>query len=315
MDPNLKAQVPRPLSANIPPQGPWPNLVFPPLQHPQSHSPVPHTYLEQLYIDDMPNPSTSANVDSQQQYQSHGLLPPSSSRSQVYQPIVLAPPWDRRPEYNALPSGALSQAENRRSTLGNADGILPNLSGRPAAIIGMAIPAIPAIPMKDADGKFPCPLCDKTYLHAKHLKRHLLRHTGDRSYMCVLCNDAFFRSDILKRHFQKCSLRRGNPTGVGHLAHRRAHLEKAQTASAVSKSVPGDISSSVPASNGTVRTTFGEEAVNGVAVVPGQYPRYVEEQPLGYPMQPVGVLSRGEVYHDYPREVPRLPLMAISRQW
>lgn len=77
------------------------------------------------------------------------------------------------------------------------------------------------IPQKDADGKYPCPHCNKTYLHAKHLKRHLLRHTGDRPYMCHLCKDTFSRSDILKRHFQKCSLRRGNPTGANHLAHQR----------------------------------------------------------------------------------------------
>jgi hypothetical protein len=30
------------------------------------------------------------------------------------------------------------------------------------------------IPAKDADRKFPCPRCTKAYLHAKHLKRHLL---------------------------------------------------------------------------------------------------------------------------------------------
>ncbi|OBT59931.1 hypothetical protein VE03_10488, partial [Pseudogymnoascus sp. 23342-1-I1] len=38
------------------------------------------------------------------------------------------------------------------------------------------------IPAKNTHGKFPCPHCVKTYLHAKHLKRHLLRHTGDRPY-------------------------------------------------------------------------------------------------------------------------------------
>jgi hypothetical protein len=84
------------------------------------------------------------------------------------------------------------------------------------------------IPAKDADGKFPCPHCNKTYLHAKHLKRHLLRHTGDRPYMCVLCKDTFSRSDILKRHFQKCSIRRGNPTGATHLSHPQAHLKRSQ---------------------------------------------------------------------------------------
>ncbi|RPA90872.1 hypothetical protein L873DRAFT_371916 [Choiromyces venosus 120613-1] len=80
-------------------------------------------------------------------------------------------------------------------------------------------------PVKDQDGKFPCPHCPKTYLHAKHLKRHLLRHTGDRPYQCILCKDTFSRSDILKRHFQKCSIRRGNPTGATHLSHAHVHQQ------------------------------------------------------------------------------------------
>jgi len=104
-------------------------------------------------------------------------------------------------------------------------GILPSAPGRPAvSATGTGKNAL--IPAKDADGKFPCPHCTKTYLHAKHLKRHLLRHTGDRPYMCVLCRDTFSRSDILKRHFQKCSIRRGNPTGASHLSHAQAHLKK-----------------------------------------------------------------------------------------
>ena len=43
-----------------------------------------------------------------------------------------------------------------------------------------------------------------------------------RPYTCGLCKDTFSRSDILKRHFQKCSVRRGNPTGESHLTHSRA---------------------------------------------------------------------------------------------
>ncbi|RDL33655.1 C2H2 and C2HC zinc finger [Venustampulla echinocandica] len=106
-------------------------------------------------------------------------------------------------------------------------GILPSAPGRPApAVTGTGSTKNTMIPAKDADGKFPCPHCTKTYLHAKHLKRHLLRHTGDRPYMCVLCRDTFSRSDILKRHFQKCSIRRGNPTGASHLSHAQAHLKK-----------------------------------------------------------------------------------------
>lgn len=105
-------------------------------------------------------------------------------------------------------------------------GILPSAPGRPPVNSNTAKSGL--IATKDADGKFPCPHCTKTYLHAKHLKRHLLRHTGDRPYMCILCRDTFSRSDILKRHFQKCSIRRGNPTGASHLSHSQAHVKKAQ---------------------------------------------------------------------------------------
>jgi len=54
-------------------------------------------------------------------------------------------------------------------------GILPSASGLPAALAAGIAPAKSHVPQKDADGKFPCPHCNKTYLHAKHLKRHLLR--------------------------------------------------------------------------------------------------------------------------------------------
>ena len=55
-------------------------------------------------------------------------------------------------------------------------GILPSAPGRPnAPTQGNSASTKSMIPQKDADGKFPCPHCNKTYLHAKHLKRHLLR--------------------------------------------------------------------------------------------------------------------------------------------
>ena len=56
-------------------------------------------------------------------------------------------------------------------------GILPSAAGRPPAI-GDNVPNNqrgPTAPAKDADGKYPCEHCSKTYLHAKHLKRHMLR--------------------------------------------------------------------------------------------------------------------------------------------
>ncbi|KAE8871083.1 hypothetical protein PTNB73_02542 [Pyrenophora teres f. teres] len=101
-------------------------------------------------------------------------------------------------------------------------GVLPTHPGRPAPAAGKT----PTAATKNAEGKYECPHCNKTYLHLKHLKRHLLRHTGERPYQCHLCKDTFSRSDILKRHFQKCSIRRGNPTGANHLQHAQQHLQK-----------------------------------------------------------------------------------------
>lgn len=120
-------------------------------------------------------------------------------------------------------------------------GVLPSAHGRPTIEVGGTTTGQRAssVPQKDANGKFPCPHCPKTYLHAKHLKRHLLRRkshgrqvgwtslifsldTDTRPYSCGLCRETFSRSDILKRHFQKCSVRRGNPTGENHLDHSRA---------------------------------------------------------------------------------------------
>lgn len=48
-------------------------------------------------------------------------------------------------------------------------GVLPTHPGRPPPS------KQPPLPTKNADGKYECPHCTKTYLHLKHLKRHLLR--------------------------------------------------------------------------------------------------------------------------------------------
>ena len=70
---------------------------------------------------------------------------------------------------NALPKQTESEPTHVVGQQGRR-GILPSAPGRPAPTTGK-----PVIPIKDADGKFPCPNCTKTYLHAKHLKRHMLR--------------------------------------------------------------------------------------------------------------------------------------------
>jgi hypothetical protein len=58
--------------------------------------------------------------------------------------------------------------------------------------------------------------------------------SGDRPYTCFLCKDTFSRSDILKRHFQKCSLRRGNPTGATHLSNQSHSKKKSGRTTSVS---------------------------------------------------------------------------------
>lgn len=65
--------------------------------------------------------------------------------------------------------------------------------------------------------------------------------------MCVLCRDTFSRSDILKRHFQKCSVRRGNPTGASHLSNPAAHLKRSQNA--VSAEAKGNVESPIGGAN------------------------------------------------------------------
>ena len=255
MDPNLRPQVSRPPSAGVPPQGPPPlsNLpqyqmsspygvpqphTLPPLQHTQTHSPVPHSYMSQPpYRNDMPRyPATTANdvytvssaavpphssVNSlppsflggphaPQPYQAHGMMPPNTTAQAYPQLIAPAPPRDRRPEYG-MPPGPYSHPESKAPMWTGAEamppttaaympkepprtqvvgsqgrrGILPSVPGRPTAVANgvNGTTKTTTTPVKDADGKFPCPHCNKTYLHAKHLKRHLLRRKSDRDFL------------------------------------------------------------------------------------------------------------------------------------
>ncbi|KAG5996047.1 hypothetical protein E4U43_002926 [Claviceps pusilla] len=198
---------------------------------------------------------------------SASMMPQATTASSHPQPIAPAPHGGRAPPVlRPMPPGGIMAQPGVSSpyshgslmqpntVLGEGDhpthvvgsqgrrGILPSAPGRPAAPTAGTGAKSNIIPVKDADGKFPCPHCTKTYLHAKHLKRHLLRHTGDRPYMCVLCRDTFSRSDILKRHFQKCSIRRGNPTGASHLSHPQAHVKKnAQAQKAAGLGNEGDM--------------------------------------------------------------------------
>ncbi|KAL2834332.1 hypothetical protein BDW59DRAFT_46408 [Aspergillus cavernicola] len=258
----------------------------------------------------------------------HSVLPPASSAQTYPQPIAPAPPRDRRADFNGLPSGAFSYSDGKPQPWMNADqgvngaaayaakdaprtqvvgsqgrrGILPSVPGRATPVTNgvNGTAKNTTIPAKDADGKFPCPHCNKTYLHAKHLKRHLLRHTGDRPYMCVLCKDTFSRSDILKRHFQKCSIRRGNPTGATHLSHPNAHVKRSQQQAAANavKPIQDEVSNNVPPPNGMSGPTYGEAPVNGNGMAPAR-PAYPDHQTMGYPMSSVNGMGRGQPDDGY----------------
>ena len=132
-----------------------------PFQSPQS-SDAAHSRLPDL----LPMPGGSSN--------SYGISYsyPSSSQSMTTSLSTIEPDRDSRPTH-------VVGSQGRR-------GILPSADGRPVASQRPETPTnskSAAIPPKDIDGKYPCPHCAKTYLHAKHLKRHLLRR---RSGSCFV---------------------------------------------------------------------------------------------------------------------------------
>lgn len=135
-----------------------------------------------------------------QAYRTTSMMGPATTMSHP-QPIAPAPAPGRMPQaLRPMPAGGLQhmqapmpspyghqtqvlsqvsmEAEQPTHVVGSQGrrGILPSAPGRPAVTAtGTGVTKNTMIPAKDADGKFPCPHCTKTYLHAKHLKRHLLR--------------------------------------------------------------------------------------------------------------------------------------------
>jgi hypothetical protein len=137
----------------------------------------------------------------QQPYTTSSLMPQTSTAASHPQPIAPAPSPGGRvpPVLRPMPAGGvmpqpglnspysqsplmpqppvLPESDQPTHVVGSQGrrGILPSAPGRPAAPAPGSASSKNQVPQKDADGKFPCPHCTKTYLHAKHLKRHLLR--------------------------------------------------------------------------------------------------------------------------------------------
>ncbi|KAF4624185.1 hypothetical protein G7Y89_g13987 [Cudoniella acicularis] len=143
----------------------------------------------------------------QQPYRtSSSMMPQSSTAMSHPQPIAPAPAQNRMPQtLRPMPPNGLQHMQSGMSSpygqgtmmlqemeppthvVGSQGrrGILPSAPGRPAPVAtGTGSTKNAMIPAKDADGKFPCPHCTKTYLHAKHLKRHLLRRKSFQSFHC-----------------------------------------------------------------------------------------------------------------------------------
>ena len=101
--------------------------------------------------------------------------------------------------------------------------------------------------------------------------------------MCVLCRDTFSRSDILKRHFQKCSVRRGNPSGLSHLSSPAAHLKKSQAAAA--KASENALSNSTtPTSNNIANGSYTSESTVGQGNTSATAATFSQAPSMNYPM-------------------------------
>jgi len=132
--------------------------TMPPLQHPPLRpiQPSPSAYLPMTSAYSQPPmmPTAAAHNANHPMASGQGL---GLQHPSLYpHPPVLA---NQEPE----PLHVVGQQGRR--------GVLPTHPGRPAPAAGKA----PTTASKNAEGKYECPHCNKTYLHLKHLKRHLLR--------------------------------------------------------------------------------------------------------------------------------------------
>ena len=127
-------------------------------------------------------------------------------------------------------------------------------------------------PSKNLDGRYECQLCERSYTHAKHLKRHMMRHTGLKPYGCSWCSARFTRPDIRKRHVSKCKVRRKmegldsikieeeNPAKMISLKNKKMNESKQRKAAAAAAAAAA-VSASAPTTASTGTTTPAKKPV------------------------------------------------------
>lgn len=128
--------------------------------------------------------SLGLNAPLQQAYSSSDAL---SGRLADIRPMPASGAHDRGSELSIPKSSShpslsqLSNSDDNEPThvVGSQGrrGILPGANGRPVAVADASDAKAAAAGLKKDpnDNKWPCEHCNKRYLHAKHLKRHLLR--------------------------------------------------------------------------------------------------------------------------------------------
>ncbi|CAD5121348.1 DgyrCDS9871 [Dimorphilus gyrociliatus] len=49
----------------------------------------------------------------------------------------------------------------------------------------------------------PCKICNQTFKKRFNLRRHMLKHTGEKPHKCIICSVAYADSTTLKKHWEK----------------------------------------------------------------------------------------------------------------
>lgn len=131
-----------------------------------------------------PSPSSYHHLPLTSSYSQAPLLPTAAAHSNTHQLAPALPSGLQDVRTGGIGLSSHSQLYPHPPILPNQEpepvhvvgqqgrrGVLPTHPGRPTPTAGKA----PPNPTKNSEGKYECPHCNKTYLHLKHLKRHLLR--------------------------------------------------------------------------------------------------------------------------------------------